>query len=254
MGTEAHFAPFEFVQDGKVVGSQAGSAQMKALQAYDAQQKAAGKPGVKAIREYTGFDEAYADLAAGRLDAVAQSLASLSTPVKTHRDVFAVIAQHRPQDLLRLDRPQGRRQRHPGEVLQRRHRQGGQERQAEGTADQVVRLRDGDTDRRGARAVDVETDSPRFEPPLADGRRPDPAPGQLPAGLGARGHPHAVGVGARDRVGLRAGRGAVGLVVAGFAREAGALPGDAPRGRVAAGGRRVARGAWRRANGRWPRC
>ncbi len=78
---------------GKVVGSQAGSAQMKALQAYDAELKAAGKPGAKAIREYTGFDEAYADLAAGRLDAVAQSLANLSTLVKTRGDVYAVLGQ-----------------------------------------------------------------------------------------------------------------------------------------------------------------
>jgi polar amino acid transport system substrate-binding protein len=78
---------------GKIVGSQAGSAQMKALQAYDAQLKAAGKPGAKAIREYTGFDEAYADLAAGRLDAVAQSLANLATLVKTRSDVYAVLPQ-----------------------------------------------------------------------------------------------------------------------------------------------------------------
>ena len=78
---------------GKVVGSQAGSAQLKALQGFDTKLKAAGKPGAKEIREYTGFDEAYADLAAGRLDAVAQSLSNLSTLVKTRGDVYAVIPQ-----------------------------------------------------------------------------------------------------------------------------------------------------------------
>ena len=78
---------------GKVVGSQAGSAQLKALQSFDAKLKAAGRPGVKEIREYTGFDEAYADLAAGRLDAVAQSLSNLSTLVKTRGDLYAVVPE-----------------------------------------------------------------------------------------------------------------------------------------------------------------
>ncbi|CAM3562165.1 transporter substrate-binding domain-containing protein [Bordetella flabilis] len=75
---------------GKTVGSQAGSAQLKALQDYAAKLKADGKPAVT-IREYVSFDEAYADLAAGRLDAVAQSLSNLSTLVKTRGDVYAVV-------------------------------------------------------------------------------------------------------------------------------------------------------------------
>ena len=79
--------------NGKVVGSQAGSAQMKALQEFDAKQKAGGRPGLKDMREYTSFDEAYADLAAGRLDAVAQSLSSLATLAKTRGDVYAVLPQ-----------------------------------------------------------------------------------------------------------------------------------------------------------------
>jgi ABC-type amino acid transport/signal transduction systems, periplasmic component/domain len=75
---------------GKTVGSQAGSAQLKALKDYAAKLKAAGKADVT-IREYVSFDEAYADLGAGRLDAVAQSLANLATLVKTRSDVYAVI-------------------------------------------------------------------------------------------------------------------------------------------------------------------
>ena len=75
---------------GKMVGSQAGSAQLKALKDYAAKLKAAGKADVT-IREYVSFDEAYADLGAGRLDAVAQSLANLATLVKTRSDVYAVI-------------------------------------------------------------------------------------------------------------------------------------------------------------------
>ncbi len=78
---------------GKVVGSQTGSGQLKALVAYDQQLKATGKPGAKAIREYVSFDEAYADLAAGRVDAVAQSLSNLAPLVKTRGDTFAVLSQ-----------------------------------------------------------------------------------------------------------------------------------------------------------------
>lgn len=75
---------------GKTVGSQAGSAQLRALQEYAKKLMAEGKPAVD-IREYVSFDEAYADLAAGRLAAVAQSLSNLATLVKTRADVYAVI-------------------------------------------------------------------------------------------------------------------------------------------------------------------
>jgi len=75
---------------GKTVGSQAGSAQLKALQEYSARLKADGKAPAT-IREYVSFDEAYADLAAGRLDAVAQSLANLATLAKTRGDVYEVL-------------------------------------------------------------------------------------------------------------------------------------------------------------------
>ncbi|MCW5222959.1 ABC transporter substrate-binding protein [Verminephrobacter aporrectodeae subsp. tuberculatae] len=73
-----------------VAGKTVGSAQLKALQAYAAQLKAEGKPAIN-IREYVSFDEAYADLAAGRLDAVAQSLANLATLVKTRGDTYALV-------------------------------------------------------------------------------------------------------------------------------------------------------------------
>ncbi|ARU04387.1 ABC transporter substrate-binding protein [Comamonas serinivorans] len=75
---------------GKTVGSQAGSAQLKALQALAAKLKAEGKPAVN-VREYVSFDEAYADLAAGRLDAVAQSLANIATLTKTRGDTYALV-------------------------------------------------------------------------------------------------------------------------------------------------------------------
>ena len=75
---------------GKVVGSQSGSAQLKALQEFSAKLQAAGKSAIT-VREYTSFDEAYADLAAKRLDAVAQSMANLATLTKTRGDVYALV-------------------------------------------------------------------------------------------------------------------------------------------------------------------
>lgn len=75
---------------GKTVGSQAGSAQLKALQELSAKFKAEGKAEIK-VREYVSFDESYADLAAGRLDAVAQSMANLATLTKTRADTYALV-------------------------------------------------------------------------------------------------------------------------------------------------------------------
>lgn len=76
---------------GKVVGSQAGSAQLKVARDFDSKLRAQGKPGLKDIREYVSFDEAYADLAAGRLDAVAQSMSNLGPLVKSRPDTFTVV-------------------------------------------------------------------------------------------------------------------------------------------------------------------
>jgi polar amino acid transport system substrate-binding protein len=77
--------------DGKVVGSQAGSAQLKVAKELDARLKKEGKAGFKEIKEYVAFDEAYADLAAGRLDGVMQSMANLGPLVKSRGDTFAVV-------------------------------------------------------------------------------------------------------------------------------------------------------------------
>src|SRR5260370_35907394 len=55
--------------------------------------KAAGGPGIKQIKQYVSFDEAYADLAVGRLDAVAQSVANLGPLMKSRPGVFAILPQ-----------------------------------------------------------------------------------------------------------------------------------------------------------------
>ncbi|MGN6449678.1 MAG: transporter substrate-binding domain-containing protein [Brucella intermedia] len=69
---------------GKTVGVQQGTAQFKQLQAFG---ESLGGVNVK---EYGTTDEAYADLAAGRLDAVAGSLPNLTYLVKTRPETFAM--------------------------------------------------------------------------------------------------------------------------------------------------------------------
>lgn len=69
---------------GKTVGVQQGTAQFRQLQAY-------GKElGGVTVKEYGTTDEAYADLAAGRLDAVAGSLPNLTYLVKNRPETFAL--------------------------------------------------------------------------------------------------------------------------------------------------------------------
>ncbi len=76
---------------GKVVGSQAGSGQLQVLQAFDQKLRASGKPGIKEIKQYVSFDEAYADLANKRLDGVAQSLANLGPLIKARPGIFTTL-------------------------------------------------------------------------------------------------------------------------------------------------------------------
>ncbi|PZO68293.1 MAG: amino acid ABC transporter [Paracoccus denitrificans] len=69
---------------GKTVGVQQGTAQFRALSAYGE------KLGGVTVKEYGTTDEAYADLAAGRLDAVAGSLPNLTYLVKERPETFAL--------------------------------------------------------------------------------------------------------------------------------------------------------------------
>jgi len=72
---------------GKVVGGTKGSAQTKLLQ--DFVQTLPG--GVKEIKEYLGSPNAYADLEAGRIVAVAGSLPNLAYLVKTRPESFELV-------------------------------------------------------------------------------------------------------------------------------------------------------------------
>jgi len=69
---------------GLKVGAQQGTDQFMRTEAF------AESIGGAEIKEYGTMDEAYADLAAGRLDAVAGSLPLLANAAKTRPDVFAL--------------------------------------------------------------------------------------------------------------------------------------------------------------------
>lgn len=75
---------------GKPVGSQAGSAQLQALETYAAELAEKGTP-VAGITTYTDFGEAYADLAAGRIQAVVNSLPNLLEAARQRPDAFEVV-------------------------------------------------------------------------------------------------------------------------------------------------------------------
>ncbi len=70
----------------KRIGVQQGTAQFRALQTFTE------GLGGSTIKEYGTTDEAYADLSAGRLDAVAGSLPNLSYLVKERGDTFAMLS------------------------------------------------------------------------------------------------------------------------------------------------------------------
>lgn len=79
--------------NGKTAGAQIGSVQLDALKNLDKKLKAGGGSGLKEIKQYVAYDEAYADLASGRLDVVAQALPNLGPLLKSHPGVFSVLPQ-----------------------------------------------------------------------------------------------------------------------------------------------------------------
>ncbi len=71
---------------GKAVGAGKASAQLSQLKAF-----ADSLPGKAEAREYPGNNEAYADLAAGRIVAVANSLPNITFVAQQRPDVFEVV-------------------------------------------------------------------------------------------------------------------------------------------------------------------
>jgi polar amino acid transport system substrate-binding protein len=71
---------------GKVVGGGKGSAQLDQMKAY-----IATLPKPPEVREYIDNNQAYADLAAGRIVAVANSMTNIAYVAKQRPDTFAVV-------------------------------------------------------------------------------------------------------------------------------------------------------------------
>lgn len=71
---------------GKVVGGGKGSAQLDQLKQY-----VASLPGKTEVREYVDNNQAYADLAAGRIAAVGNSLPNIAYVAHQRPDTFAVV-------------------------------------------------------------------------------------------------------------------------------------------------------------------
>lgn len=73
---------------GKTVGSQLSSGQMVGLEKYNDELIEKYGEGVKEIKEYIEYPEAYQELATGRIDAVANSKANLSVVMQEYPDTF----------------------------------------------------------------------------------------------------------------------------------------------------------------------
>ncbi len=71
---------------GKVVGGQKASAQLEQVKAYVAK-----LPGKTTVREYIDNNQAYADLAAGRIVAVGNSLPNNADVAAKRKDTFALV-------------------------------------------------------------------------------------------------------------------------------------------------------------------
>ncbi|HEX7386490.1 MAG TPA: transporter substrate-binding domain-containing protein [Castellaniella sp.] len=71
---------------GKVVGSQRGSSQLEQTKAYVDTLKP-----VPQVREYVDFNQAYADLANGRIMAVGNSITNIAVVAKERPDTFALV-------------------------------------------------------------------------------------------------------------------------------------------------------------------
>ncbi|MDF5745646.1 transporter substrate-binding domain-containing protein, partial [Klebsiella quasipneumoniae] len=77
---------------GLIVASQAGAPQIAVLKEDEASVlKPTTGHGVKEINAFIDYNEAYAALAAHRVDAVVQSLPTLAPLVKTRGDTFEIV-------------------------------------------------------------------------------------------------------------------------------------------------------------------
>ncbi|WP_052703163.1 transporter substrate-binding domain-containing protein [Paenibacillus beijingensis] len=82
---------------GKVVGALRGSAMMKILKDYNTTEL---NGGVKEIKEFVGYPEAYEDLKNGRIDAVANTMPNLQALVMKFPDQYKIVDKIGPKVYL----------------------------------------------------------------------------------------------------------------------------------------------------------
>jgi len=78
---------------GKVIGVQAGAMQSKIVRAHVDALRSAGAAWDVTLKEYIDYNEAYSDLVAGRIDAVANSLPNLLFLAKERPEMFEVLSE-----------------------------------------------------------------------------------------------------------------------------------------------------------------
>jgi polar amino acid transport system substrate-binding protein len=76
---------------GKVVAVVQASGQLAALKVYDEELKKTKGSGVKEIKEYVGYPEAYSDLGTGRVEAVINSVPNLAYLAKQQPEKYRVV-------------------------------------------------------------------------------------------------------------------------------------------------------------------
>lgn len=76
---------------GMVIGSQAGSAQLGVIDAFEKSTLLPNGDGYKSVKEFTDYNEAYAALASRRVDVVPQALPNLAPIIKARPGLFEII-------------------------------------------------------------------------------------------------------------------------------------------------------------------
>jgi len=79
--------------NGKIGGTQIGSATEAVLRKWDKEQKEKGKPGLKEIKLYTTFPEVYLGVANGELDIGVHSLTALTSLMKNRPGIYDLVGR-----------------------------------------------------------------------------------------------------------------------------------------------------------------
>lgn len=76
---------------GKVLGTQAGSAQLSVIKSFEQDVLSVNGGKYKSVQEFTDYNEAYAALASRRVDVVPQAIPNLAPIVQQRPDMFEIV-------------------------------------------------------------------------------------------------------------------------------------------------------------------